>query len=90
MNPDGSFYDAETCQYEDDSLSINLDTSQTDEDGTSFLDAVQDFANADANRTASVADNSLSPLSAADDYIGSMGDHYFNSSGYENNGWLPV
>jgi hypothetical protein len=85
MNPDGGFYDAETCRYEeDDSLSINLDVSQTDEDGTSFLDAVQDFANGDAaNQSASVADNSLSPLSATEDFIGGMGDYSYNSSGYD-------
>jgi hypothetical protein len=82
MNPDGGFYDAETFKYEeDDLLSINLDTS--DEDGTPFLGAVQDFANADANRTASVADNSHSALSATDNNIDGTGDQYYNGSGYD-------
>jgi hypothetical protein len=81
MNPHGGYYDTEENAYDEDgSQSYNLDASQADEDGLTFMDAVQDLVHQHAKHSARVAHNTLGPLSASDD---DMGDQYFHSSGYD-------
>jgi hypothetical protein len=83
MNPHGGYYDAEENTYEEDgSQSFNLDASQTDEDGLTFMDAVQDLVHRQAKYNTRVAHNTLGPLSTSDD---DTDDQYFHSMRYDIN-----
>jgi hypothetical protein len=79
MNPHGGYYDTEMDMEtydEDGSLSFNLDASQTDDDGLSFLDAVQNLVD-HADAATAVTGRASSPTSTSPD------NDYFQSSGYE-------
>jgi hypothetical protein len=83
MNPHGGYYDAEENVYEEDgSQSFNLDASQTDEDGLTFMDAVQDLVHQQAKYHTRVAHNALGPLPTGDD---DLDGKYFHSLGYDSN-----
>jgi hypothetical protein len=88
MNPNGGYYDTEMVETydEDGSLSFNLDASQTDDDGLSFLDAVQDLVGADA---AAATTTSNIGYDSDNDDDGPVND-YFQSSGYEPKKWRPL
>jgi hypothetical protein len=81
MNPHGGYYDTEVVETydEDGSLSFHLDSSQTDEDGMSFLDAVQDLVvSADSPMTTTSNNEGYD-----DDHDDGPVNDYFQSSGYE-------
>jgi hypothetical protein len=95
MNPHGGYYDTEMDMEtydEDGSLSFNLDASQTDDDGLSFLDAVQDLVD-HADATAAVTGRASSPTATSDndddDDVDGPDNDYFQSSGYEPKEIVP-
>jgi hypothetical protein len=89
MNPHGGYYDTEIVETydEDGSLSFHLDSSQTDEDGMSFLDAVQDLVvSADSSASCPTTTTSNNEgYNDDDDHNDDDGpvNDYFQSSGYE-------
>lgn len=65
MNPDGGFYHAEEVQYDDDSNSLsfdmgNGDNSINDNDGMTFLDALEDELDIDDLTGVVAEDNNMS------------------------------
>jgi hypothetical protein len=93
MNPHGGYYDTEmveTYDEDDGSLSFHLDSSQTNEDGLSFLDAVQDLVvSADSSASCPTTTTSNNDGFNDDDHDDNDNDDdspvndYFQSSGYE-------